>query len=361
MLNYSNIDLIRLASLLLPLLTTFSTNALAGRLIFIISVVGLSFSSVTSPAVALLVSTIAVIISKNSQKFLALFAISLIAVSGSWLNPGLIEFILISIGYIVFALKEKSSIFLLPIFTILFLLLCLDATNLNPSSGFTMALMTVIPMVIICLFSQRSIVENNPLVILGLVFTWLMKQYVDQNISSLTLVQSDTWNLFNLSCLVYLLLNFLLKTHKYKSYKQDLIKTLVLASYLGTASGQLLSLSSNYIFSIMIVGIAGLLLNQMNFLHKRDKVLGLAIGLTAILLEASIIFSYELNLPYLSISIFFVASQLYYLIKMVDFGDKAVNPYIYRERLPQFVFILVTFGWYASLWYILYYVRQIQG
>tara|TARA_R110002049_G_scaffold120973_4_gene275577 strand:- start:258 stop:824 length:567 start_codon:yes stop_codon:yes gene_type:complete len=188
-----------------------------------------------------------------------------------------------------------------------------------------------------------------------------MKMFVDQKISSLTVLQSDVWNLYNICCLFYLLMNLLLKSHQHKRHKQNLIKTLAIGTYLLTASGQLLTLSTNHAFSIMIMGIAGLLLKHMNFLHKRDKLLGLTIGLIAILLGCNLVFSYELNLAYMSISIIFVASQLFYLIKMVDEHEKAVNTYIYRERLPQLVFILMTFGWYASLWYILYYVRQIQG
>ena len=120
-------------------------------------------------------------------------------------------------------------------------------------------------------------------------------------------------------------------------------------------------LSEISVLLMILTGLA-MLLKIEQAPKKLDQYIAGVLGLIIISMQFLYIKTYLIGVPAVYIFLLNLSAQLFFLIKIIGHCEKRGQVTVKTgERLPQFLYIVGVFGAIASLWYILIYVRQIQG
>tara|TARA_R110000868_G_scaffold320917_4_gene581985 strand:+ start:4202 stop:5314 length:1113 start_codon:yes stop_codon:yes gene_type:complete len=285
--------------------------------------------------------------------------------AGNWLHPGLVEVLLIFILFGLFvAEKQKDALKLMPLLAVLLSLVALCGIYQEKNSELllvTCAVVSTFYYGIFWLFSKRGNALANASIFVTAGF---IKFFLDLHIIDLTTKHVGIITNLTTILLVFTNLFVIYRGINSRSYWQALF-LLVVLNFSFTTTGLYVDMSFelNQILAVLVVFMGcGLLYPISQNPKKRDHAISLLIGVIILVSQLFYLKTQMMSLPVLLILILNFTAQMYFLIKLVqncsDLGQVIVKT---GERLPQFIYIGGVFGAIASLWYILTYVRQIQG
>lgn len=299
---------------------------------------------------------------KESRNLFNSFILLIILCIGDWSSPGLSEFLLVMLsGFLHLNIEDKFAKFTLPVFSITLMFYLINSSAIEPSASIIFGLLISVSLLFVNIFTKKFKPIDTISLISLLLFTSLLKFIVEQNISQLNLAMNSAWTNFNIIVILYVLLRTLVFCKNGQNNKEDFIKVFAISFYLPTlaAPAFIMPPGTSMIAAVAIIG-AIFFLHQKNQ-TKLDLFINLSLGTVLIALQSWFVLGLDLQGAALLVAIAALASQVFYLIKSVEYFDVHSGKILYRERLPQIAFISITFGWICTLWYILYYVRKIQG
>lgn len=290
------------------------------------------------------------------------YILILIVCFGNWSVPGITEVFLVLLS-VVMHIKFVGSAakFIFPVFTITLMFYLLNASSIVVIPAITFSLLICISLLFLSFSTQMLKIVDIFTFYSTSLFIILLKTIVEQNISQLNISMYNTWYSFNLFILFYVLIRILIKHKDDKDYKNSFLKVLVLSFYLPTfVSLTPVSASEASSYAIMLLVGGTLYLKQKNQ-TLIDSIISTTLGVIIICVQVYFMIGLDLQGPVLLAMAISLSSQFFYLIKSIEYKSTSIGALLYRERLPQLAYISIVFGWICTLWYILYYVRKIQG
>lgn len=325
-------------------------------------------NSLLSSGIVVLICLISIITEENSAKdMLKKFTLFVLALCGNWIDPSMQELILLVLllgVYATFQNKNANSLIGLWCLTLIVYIY----TSISSSAGEPVALVLSSLLVVssfgIFWFDLRL---GNIESLLGLLLICFSSKYfIDKTSAELVLGQALTFSSFSILCFLGTLTFLVLKGFKAANSIKSFLLILGLTVLLPISSeAQLFNrLETNYIF--LLVAMGSLLLLPLSKSEKKsDIITKTLIGL--ILIASQLILYQGENIGQVQVLILSLSlsAQLFFLMKKpLALTSESVNRQVTvktGERLPQYLYIMLVFGAAASLWYILSYVRQIQG
>ena len=290
------------------------------------------------------------------------FIFVLIVCLGNWAQPGLAEVLLVGLSMLLnLKFEDKMAKYVLPVFAVMLLMYLINASAIVFSPFISFALLISVALLFVSIFTKKINIEDSFSMLSLFLISSQLKIIVEQNISQLNLSMYNTWIGFNLCVIFYVLLKALVHSKNNPNNKEDFVKLLALSFYLPTLNGQsIVSINEQAIYSMLIISGA-ILYRYLGASNKVDTAIAIILSCILIAIQTHFIIGLDFQGPTLFVVLIVLASQFFYLIKTIEYREYQIGPIYYRERLPQIGFITIIFGWICTLWYILYYVRKIQG
>ncbi len=349
--------------MVLPLLLVADLSNIIKKVVFAVStvclVVGLGINLPWSIAVIFLSFYLSAL---GMKEYFYNYIFILIISFGDWSNPGLSEVFLTLLSLVMHTkFEDREAKFILPVFSITLMFYLINASSLSSTPAISFSLLICISLLFVNIFSQDLRLVDTFSMFSTVLFTILMKTIVEQNITQLSISMYNAWYSFNVIIVFYVLIRTLIKYKKDLNIKNNFLKILVITFYFPTfVSLTPVSAIEASSFAVMILVGATLYLKQKNE-TLIDSVLSMLLGIILICLQIYFTIGLDVQGVVLLAMSISLSSQFFYLIKSVEYRQLIPGRFLYRERLPQLAFISIVFGWICTLWYILYYVRKIQG
>ncbi|PIP91221.1 MAG: hypothetical protein COW01_06090 [Bdellovibrionales bacterium CG12_big_fil_rev_8_21_14_0_65_38_15] len=346
-----------------PLSLSLQISAKLKKLIFLLStvllVVGAGLSMPWTLSIILISSYLCLI---GKEDFYNGYIFLLIICIGNWSNPGITELLLVLLTVIInLKFSDRVSKFVIPVFAITTMLYIVNSSAITTSSVVAFCLMISISLLFFSVFTKNIEIKDSFSVLSLFLISSQLKIIIEQNSSNLSLSMYNTWFSFNILMVFIVLMKILAFYEKSENIKQEFLKLSAISFFLPSFVS-LAPISTNEIAMYAMVNLIGsiLYLHQKNY-TKFDTMLLMAVGSIIIGVQIYVFIGLDLQGPALFVTVMLLASELFYLIKSIENREDHSVSILYRERLPQLVFISIAFGWICTLWYILYYVRKIQG
>ncbi|MBH47371.1 MAG: hypothetical protein CME71_04305 [Halobacteriovorax sp.] len=283
----------------------------------------------------------------------------------NWVEPGLVEMIAALTLVGKFIINGRSNMAkVLPLFAALITSVALSSVYQNKNSDILLMACGLFVVFYYGLFwyqdKNASPYANASLFILTIFF----KFFIDQHLLGLTAKHALIVNNLIVGALIATSI-YTIYLGRQKEQNGTTVLRLALLNVGFTTAG--IYIDSSFGLSeitgllAMLIGIA-MLLKIEQAPKKHDQYIAGVLGLVIILLQFLYIKTHLIGVPAVYILILNLSAQLFFLIKIIGHCEKTGQVTVKTgERLPQFVYIVGVFGAIASLWYILIYVRQIQG
>lgn len=338
------------------------------RLIFIVATLVLSLAlGATAQMVVICTlggAILALVDEPTNSSLIKKFILVAIAASGNWLAPGLAEYVLmlLLVGLYLRDAREAA------VGTSLIILWCLTLVVivLGHSGAFpdgTVILLASCLLVAATLatawlsFNKYTTVINSVLMLLFLCVRFAL----ERRVATLSLDQVGIFNqAFTITYFVTLVSVILRGLNDSGKDIQSFSILFAMSLLLPFSPDLMPAMRSTLDYSMIVAAMGVTLLLQLKQRRLDDTLIQLVIGMMIVV--ASIMAFSETPLSrvsYLGL-VLTISGKLFFLFRSINKSDcHAVA--LRWERMLHYLYIVLIFGALASLWYILNYVRQIQG
>tara|TARA_R110000868_G_scaffold55424_2_gene172282 strand:+ start:38374 stop:39489 length:1116 start_codon:yes stop_codon:yes gene_type:complete len=286
--------------------------------------------------------------------------------SGNWMEPGIVEMIAAIALVGNFIINGHSNVAkILPLSSALIVSVSISSVYQNQSSEILLISCSLFAMFYYGLFWYQDKHCTSPYASASLfVLTIFYKLFVDQHLLGLTARHALVANNLIVGSLAATSVFSIYQGLK-KNQNWSALFRLFLLNIGFTTAGLYIdsSFSLGEIAALLIIFVGSAMLLKIERVPKKlDQYIAGIIGIIMVSLQFLYIKTHLIGVPALYILIINISAQLYFLIKIIGHCEKIGQVTVKTgERLPQFLYIGGVFGAIASLWYILNYVRQIQG